>query len=104
MEKQSKSESVPYIVFEGEMVSQERHIRRLIIALIIATCLIFACNAIWLWAWCQYDYTSEETIYTQDGQGVNIIGDENRVANQTSPPQNENAKRQQGHAAQEITP
>ena len=27
MEKQSKSESVPYIVFEGEMARQERHAR-----------------------------------------------------------------------------
>lgn len=29
--------------------------------------LLFLSNVIWLCAWCQYDYVTEETIYTQDG-------------------------------------
>ena len=47
----------------------ERKIKRLWIAVIVAVCLLFASNAAWLYAWCQYDYSGEETIYQQDGEG-----------------------------------
>lgn len=72
---ESKPENVPYIVHEAEIARQERHIKRLWIALIVA---IVACVAItggFLWYLNQYDFTS----YEQDGQGVNIIGDGNGV-------------------------
>ena len=59
----------------------ERMVKRLWIALIICIALIFASNACWLYAWMQYDYSSEETIYQQDGEGTNIIGDSNEVDN-----------------------
>lgn len=56
---------------------------RLVIVLIITIILLFVSNAAWLYAWMQYDYESEttttETVYTQDGQGTNIIGDSNEV-------------------------
>jgi hypothetical protein len=58
---------------------------RLVIAIIITIILLFGSNAAWLYAWMQYDYESEttttETVYTQDGQGTNIIGDRNEVGN-----------------------
>lgn len=72
---------VPYIVHESTVARQERHIKRLWIALIVAIAMIFASNAIWLYAWMQYDYSSEETVYQQDGEGTNIIGDSNEVNN-----------------------
>ncbi len=71
----SKPESVPYIVYEGEMARQERHIKRLASALITA---IIACILItggFIWYLNQYDFTS----YDQDGEGVNIIGNLNGV-------------------------
>jgi hypothetical protein len=74
-----KAQDVPYIVYEGEQARSERHIKRLWIALIIVICALFLSNAVWLWCWMQYDYTSEETVYSQDGQGTNIIGDFNDV-------------------------
>ena len=74
-------ESVPYIVHESSMARMERQVKRGWIALIVAVCLLFASNATWLYAWCQYDYSSEETIYQQDGEGTNIIGDSNEVDN-----------------------
>ena len=56
---------------------------RLVIVLIITIILLFGSNAAWLLAWMQYDYesatTTTETVYTQDGQGTNIIGDNNGV-------------------------
>ena len=64
---------VPYLVYEATQARNERTIKKLIIALIVAIALIFASNALWLWAWSQYDYTSEETTYQQDGEGVNNI-------------------------------
>lgn len=59
----------------------ERMVKRMWIALIICIALIFASNACWIYAWMQYDYSSEETIYQQDGEGTNIIGDSNEVDN-----------------------
>ena len=64
---------IPYIVFEGAMSQHERQLKRLIIALIISVILMFVSNAIWLYAWCQYDYSGEATVYSQDGKGFNNI-------------------------------
>lgn len=71
------AEPVPYIVHESAMARNERTIKRLVVALIVAVALIFASNAAWLYVWQLYDYASEETFYTQDGEGLNIIGDRN---------------------------
>ena len=53
-------DKIPYIVFEGAQARSERTIKRIVIALIITVAMLFASNALWLWAWSQYDYTSEE--------------------------------------------
>ena len=74
-------ESVPYIVHESSMARMERQIKRLWIALIVSVVLLFASSAIFTWAWMQYDYSSEEIVYQQDGEGTNIIGDSNEVDN-----------------------
>ena len=74
---------VSFIAFEATCTRFDRVIKRLTIALVVCVLLVFASNAVWLYAWMQYDYTSEttstETVYTQDGQGTNIIGDSNGV-------------------------
>lgn len=72
-------QSIPRYFYEGTCARFERSYKRIFIALIVAVALLFASNVIWLWAWTQYDYSSEITTYTQDGQGVNIIGDDNDV-------------------------
>ena len=65
---------VPYIVYESAQARSERHIRRLVIALVIAIVLIFASNAVWVYAWCQYDYVGEDTeiVTTVDSEGDGI--------------------------------
>ena len=68
----------------------ERTVKRLITLVIISLVLLFASNAFWLYAWLQYDYTSEEAVYEQDGNGVNNIntgtqGDVNNGANANNP-------------------
>lgn len=72
-----EKKDVPYIVYEGAITHQERTIKRLIIALVISIILIFASNAIWLHYIQQYDFQSYE--YSQDGEGVNVLGDGNGV-------------------------
>ena len=80
-EVQDAPENVPYIVHESSMARMERQVKRGWIALITAVILLFISNALWLLAWVQYDYSSEETIYQQDGEGTNIIGNSNEVDN-----------------------
>lgn len=71
--KNKENIGVPYIVFEGEMARQERHIKRLVTALIITIVLLFITNAIWLYAWTRYDYEGSSIEYSQDGEGFNNI-------------------------------
>ena len=78
---QNSPENVPYIVHESSMARMERQIKRLWIALIISIAMLFTSGAIFTYAWLQYDYSSEETIYHQDGEDTNIIGDSNEVDN-----------------------
>ena len=79
-----ENNQVPYIVYESAQVRSERHIKRLIIALVVLIILMFTSNALWLYAWCQYDYTSEEVTYSQDGEGLNNIntGTQGDVSNE----------------------
>lgn len=77
MDDQKNAPSVPYIVYEGEQVRNERHIKRLIIALVVTILLLFASNALWIWYMSSFDIETYD--YTQDGVGVNIIGSENGV-------------------------
>lgn len=53
--------TIPYIVHEGTMVRMERQIKRITVALIVTVILMFVSNALWLYAWAQYDYTSTST-------------------------------------------
>lgn len=78
---------IPYIAYEAEQARSERIIKRLIIALIISVILFFASNAIGLYAWCQYDYSSDETsTVTIDGKqgNANYIGKNGDINNGTN--------------------
>lgn len=76
--------TVPYSALESAQIRNERTIKRFIIALILAILMIFASNGIWLYAWCQYDYTSEtsETVNVDGKDGVaNYIGNNGDISN-----------------------
>ena len=70
--------SIPFIVYEGTLARHERTVKRLVISLVIAIVLMFLSNMGWLYAWQQYDYTSEEITYSQDGRGLNNINTGNQ--------------------------
>lgn len=75
---------VPYIVYEGEQVRNERNIKRLVIALVITIMLLFATNALWISTWLQYDYVGEEvhTVDVDAEEGVaNYIGNNGSIVN-----------------------
>lgn len=72
-------EQVPYIVYEGAEARAERHIKRLIIALVLTVVLLFATNLAWLYVWQSYEVIDTEVTYTQDGKGTNVIGTGNEV-------------------------
>lgn len=72
--EENNNTTIPYLVYESTMARMDRNIKRLIIALIICIIVIFACNAYWLYAWMQYDYSGEEiTVDSSDGI-ANYIG------------------------------
>ena len=73
-------ENVPYIVHEAAMARNERNVKRMVVALVVAIALLFASNALWLWAWMQYDYESYEAI-TDNGGDANIIGNDGDIYN-----------------------
>lgn len=84
MEK--KELTIPYFVHEGDMARSERMIKKLIIALLISVVLIFASNAVWLYAWMQYDYASSEsmnsTVQVDGKDGIaNYIGNDGDITN-----------------------
>ena len=74
--------SVPFVVHQTSMARQERQIKRMWIALIVAVALIFASNAIWLWGWLQYDYESYSYDVSADGDSnANFIGQDGNIYN-----------------------
>ena len=79
-------ETISYFIYEEEQARNERHIKRLIISLVITILLLFFSNAVWLWAWMQYDYIGEETVSqtvdvdAKDGI-ANYIGNNGDIVN-----------------------
>ena len=79
---ENQSMNVPYVVHEATVARQERQIKRMLTALIVAVALIFASNAIWLYAWMQYDYSSEEIVVdAEDNGNANYIGQDGNIYN-----------------------
>lgn len=79
-----ENKKVDFIVYEANEARHERTVKRLIIALVISAILMFASNALWLWAWTSYDYSNEETSYVDvDGKDgtANYIGNDGDIVN-----------------------
>lgn len=76
-EKERGAAVVPYIVYESSMARSERNIRRLLWTLLVVVILLAATNLAWMYVWNSYDYTGYT--YSQDGAGINLIGDRNGV-------------------------
>lgn len=77
-----KMESIPFAAHESIMARMERANKRMALALIIAIVLMFASNAAWLYAWFQYDYSTEAVfVDSQDSGNANYIGEDGDIFN-----------------------
>lgn len=82
LERKETVESVPYIVYESAQVRNERNVKRMLIALVLAVVMLFASNLVWLYAWFSYDYESIETVTVDGKDGVaSYIGNDGNVYN-----------------------
>lgn len=77
LDNAQQPDSVPFTVHENEMMRAEIHMKRLWIALIVAIAACVAITAGFLIYFNQYDFAEYD--FTQDGKGINIIGDSNGV-------------------------
>lgn len=80
-----KVKDVPYIVFESAMAREERHCKRLTIALVIAVIAMLLSNLAWLWVWNSYEYvgdtTSKVLVDSGEGGNANYIGNDGDITN-----------------------
>ena len=72
------------IAFERMQAKDERNDKWRNIIIILLIVLLVATNAMWLWAWNQYDYVDEYT-EVDSGEGyINFIGQDGDINNGTS--------------------
>lgn len=71
--------TLPASAYELERAKDERTIKRLIRTILVVLLLWFSTIIAFVWYLNQYDYTSESVEYSQDGEGINVIGNENGV-------------------------
>ena len=60
---------IPFAAHEAEVSRQERQIKRMWIALIVAISMLFLTNMIWIGCESQFETIS----YEQDGEGINNV-------------------------------
>lgn len=81
---ENQNVTVPYVVHEATVARQERHIKRLWIALIVAWAVVLAVVGIFTYERLQYDYTGtyEEIIVdAEDNGNANYIGQDGNIYN-----------------------
>ena len=66
---ENQNTNVPYVVHESIVARQERHIKRMWIAIIVAISMLFASFALFVW----YEAQFETITYEQDGEGINNV-------------------------------
>lgn len=66
---ENTSVTVPYVVHEATVARQERQIKRMWVALIVAISMLFASFALFVW----YESQFETITYEQDGEGINNV-------------------------------
>lgn len=79
---ENQNVTVPYVVHEATVARQERQIKRMWIALIVAIALMFFTNMMWVGVFSSYDYSSEEIIVDAEDNGdANYIGQDGNIYN-----------------------
>lgn len=82
MDTNESRDSVPFIAYESMMAREERHVRRLILALVVTILLLFASNLTWLYFINQFEYSAEETVTVDGKDGIaNYICNDGSITN-----------------------
>lgn len=75
-----EKQGVPFVVYEAEMVRQEKRNRRLVWIIVLTICCLVATNLAWLHAWLQYDYVGYQAL-SRDGGNASVIGKDGDIYN-----------------------
>lgn len=67
---------VPYLTHEADMMRADMMHRRLLRIIVLLIIALAATNIAWVVAWQSYDFESYQI--EQDGEGINIVGNENK--------------------------
>lgn len=76
--------TVPYIVHESAMARSERHIKRLVIALIVSIVMLVLSNLAWLYMWNSYEYVGDSSVSVEGEGNANYIGNDGDISNGTN--------------------
>ena len=78
-----ENNNIPYIVYEASLAREERQQKRLVIVIVILIVLLFITNALWIYAWNQYDYIDESVSVDVDSSegNANYIGNDGDINN-----------------------
>jgi len=82
MENNNDNIIMSRIAFERMQSKDERNDRWRNIIIILLIVLLVVTNAMWLWAWNQYDYVDDYTsVEADDGSNANYIGHNGDITN-----------------------
>lgn len=86
MENNNDNIIMSRLAFERMQSKDERNDRWRNLTIIILIVLLVVTNAMWLWAWNQYDYVEDYTVDvdSEDGGNANYIGNDGDIYNGTS--------------------
>ena len=76
-----ENNNIPYIVYESSLAREERQQKRLVIVIVILIILLFITNAVWIYAWNQYDYVDESVNVDSSEGNANYIGNDGDINN-----------------------
>ena len=76
MNEEKNQVTVPYAAYEYMLNREDRQRKRMSIIIILLIVLLVVSNVIWIVAWSQYDYVTDDYSVDakQEGDGVNIVG------------------------------
>ena len=70
-------DSISVAAHETIMAREDKKNRRLVWLVVLLIIALLATNIAWLITWNSYDFVDETYDYSQDGRGINIIGNDN---------------------------
>lgn len=73
--KQNKNVSWTYVELLND--GYKSSLRKLWVLVLVLIVCLGVTNLLWLKAWNEYDYVTSE--FSQDGRGINVIGDNNET-------------------------